>query len=201
MVVIAGDNDQEFVGRKEASRLLGVGERTITRWVDSGILTAWKTAGGNNRISRKSVDTLLLKRQKEIKASNKKTKLELLVVEDDPVLLEYYVGAIKSWGFPIQIRMAEDGFDGILQIGQEKPDLVITDLKMPGMDGFQMIHSLKAKPEFTNIQIIVVTALGTKEIVDNGGLPDDVHVFDKPAPIDQLKKLIIESRVKGTIGL
>ena len=192
------NDTQEFVGRKDASRLLGVGERTVTRWVDSGVLHAWKTVGGKNRISKNSVETLLQERKIEMERSIKSKLVKILVVEDDPVLLEYYVGAIESWGYTCKLDTAEDGFEGMLKIGREKPDLIITDLNMPGMDGFKMIRSLKSKPEYADIHIITVTALDAKKIDERGGLPECVQVFDKPAPMDQLKMLIVELTEKGS---
>ncbi|MBF0193914.1 MAG: response regulator [Magnetococcales bacterium] len=182
--------NEEVIGRKNASRLLGVDERTITRWVDSGILKAWKTAGGHNRISKKSVDDLLLKRKKEAEDSENQNRLNILVVEDDSVLLEFYISAIESWELPVYLRTAKDGVDGLLKMGRKKPDIIITDLKMPGMDGFHMIRKLKSNPEFSDIKILAITALESNEIDKRGGLPDDVHVFLKPAPMDQLKQLL-----------
>ena len=181
---------QTSLTRKEASHLLGVTGRTVTRWVNSGILPAWKTEGGQNRISKKSVEALLQKRKKEMAASYTLKKTRILVVEDDPVLLEFYARAIESWGHAVQLDLAESGFDGMLQIGREKPDLIITDLKMPGMDGFQMIRVLKSKQEYASIQIVAVTALDSRQVAEQGGLPDSVLVFEKPAPMGQLQKLL-----------
>ena len=182
---------QAFMTRKDAAHLLGVTGRTITRWVNNGNLKAWKTEGGQNRISKQSVETLLQKRQHELDSPQQPEKLTILVVEDDPVFMALYLGAIKAWQELLCVQSATDGFDAMLQIGQLKPDLILTDLKMPGMDGFQMIRTLKSKPEFASIEIMAITVLNAEEIGERGGLPDDIHVLYKPVSISQLKQLIL----------
>jgi excisionase family DNA binding protein len=192
------ENDtQSFISRRDASRLLGVTERTITRWVNSSILQAWKTAGGHSRISASSVNEFLKKRRAELKWRPQADK-SLLVVEDDSILLDLYVTAIESWGFPIRIVTAEDGFDGLIHIGQERPDIIITDLKMPGMDGFQMVHSIKDRPELNRVHIIAITALEPDEIAARGGLPEGVPVFQKPAAMTLLKELVEQMIIETT---
>ena len=81
---------------------------------------------------------------------------------------------------------------GIDLINQHKPDLIISDLLMPGMDGFRMIHSLKEREETKDTQLVVVTVLDSKEIEEHGGLPSDVIVLQKPVPFDVIKGLVIE---------
>ncbi len=189
MAKAAEYDTNSFLSRKEASRLLGVTERTITRWVNSGILQAWKTAGGHSRITVASVNAFLQKRQSQLQW-RPPADTGLLVVEDDEVLLSLYLTAINSWGLPLNLVTAQDGFDGLIKVGQEQPDIIITDLKMPDMDGFQMVRSIKEKPELAGIQIIVVTSLDAEEVAEGGGLPDGVPVFHKPVPMNEIKELV-----------
>lgn len=87
--------------------------------------------------------------------------------------------------------MAKDGYEGLLQIGQHQPDLIISDLLMPDMDGFRMIGSLKDRNETKGIQIVAVTVLDREEIESHGGLPGDVMVLNKPIPFDVLKDVVM----------
>ena len=68
-----------------------------------------------------------------------------------------------------------------------EPDLLITDLRMPGIDGFEMIRRLRADPQLQDLDIVVVSGLTEDEIVENGGLPADVILYSKPVPFRELK--------------
>lgn len=173
--------------------MLGVSLRTAQLWVESGVLRAWKTAGGHRRILTSSVDALLKERRQAVAGAAPAGQFKLLVVEDDPDLLKLYRLHVADWGLPVTLITATNGFEGLIRIGEAKPDLLIADLNMPGMDGFRMIRSLRANPDFRTMAIVVVTALGKDEIADRGGLPDDIRVYTKPAPFSALEQLVRDS--------
>lgn len=184
--------DQDLCSTREAAALLGVSLRTAQLWVESGVLRAWKTAGGHRRILRSSVDALLQDRKRALQGRPVPGQFKLLVVEDDPDLLKLYRLHVEGWGMPVNLVTAANGFEGLIRIGEEKPDLLIADLNMPGMDGFRMIRSLRANTDFRDMDIVVVTALGKDEIADRGGLPEGIQVFTKPAPFSALEQLVRE---------
>jgi CheY-like chemotaxis protein len=78
----------------------------------------------------------------------------------------------------------------LLLIGRHAPDLIITDLAMPEMDGFKMIRRLKSQPAAIRSSIIVVTALTPDEIEHEGGLPNGIPVYPKPIPFVALRPVI-----------
>jgi len=86
--------------------------------------------------------------------------------------------------------MAKDGYEGLFKIGCNTPDIILTDLMMPHMDGFQMIRVLKKQPELAGCLIIVISALSEKEVKLRGGLPNDIYCFTKPVIFDELETLI-----------
>jgi len=170
--------------------MLGVSLRTAQLWVESGVLRAWKTAGGHRRILTSSVEALLKERKQALAGPVSTGQFKLLVVEDDPDLTKLYRLHVAGWELPVTLVTATNGFEGLIRIGETKPDLLIADLSMPGMDGFRMIRSLRANPDFRNMAIVVVTALGKAEIADHGGLPDDIRVYTKPVPFSTLEQLV-----------
>ncbi len=177
---------------------MGVAVRTVQLWVESGVLPAWRTAGGHRRIARSAVEKLIAERSQVIgqpslsnEASASQTQpCKLLVVEDDADLLRLFSMVVEGWDFPVELTTAVNGFEGLVRIGQLRPDMVVTDLNMPGMDGFQMVRSLK-KPGsgFEDLNLVVVTALSPGDITDRGGLPTDVKVFQKPVPFAEIEAL------------
>ncbi len=191
---IAGND--ELMTTREAGEALGVAVRTVQLWVESGVLPAWRTAGGHRRIARSAVEKLMAERTRVIDGHAPEHKpsapaaLKLLVVEDDPDLLRLFTLVVEGWDFPVQLSTASNGFDGLVRIGQLQPDMVVTDLNMPGMDGFQMVRSLKkAGSGFADLAVIAVTALSKGDIQDRGGLPAGVAVFQKPVPFKEIEAL------------
>ena len=188
----------EFCSTREAASLLGVSLRTAQLWVESGVLRAWKTAGGHRRILKSSIDAILRERERAVEGATKAGGFRILVVEDDPDLLKLYRLHIAGWGLPVTLATATSGFEGLIRIGELKPDLLIADLNMPGIDGFRMIRTLSTNPDFRDMDIIVVTALGNNEIADRGGLPENIRIFVKPAPFSTLEQLARESIARRT---
>lgn len=191
--------NDDVLSTREAAEQLGVALRTVQLWVESGVLPAWKTAGGHRRISRVAVERLIGERRAALAgdthpaplSTTRAARLRVMVVEDEPELLRLFTMVIADWDLPVDVDPASDGFDALLRMGKQCPDLLVTDLNMPGMDGFKMIESLRgAGPAFEGLEVIVVTALSEAEIAQRGGLPRQVRVLHKPVPFDELESLV-----------
>ena len=175
----------------EAAKLLGVALRTAQLWANSGILEAWKTDGGHRRISVASVQRMLNPEGTgpALGASSPEERLKVLVVEDDSVLLKLYKLRINAWNLPIDISTASNGYEALMRVGRESPDMMISDLRMPGMDGFLMIRHLTTSSFREGMEIIVVTGLDEVKITKEGGLPRGVTILPKPVPFEKLRAI------------
>ncbi len=183
--------DPQFLSTRQAALRLGVSLGTVQNMVESGALEAWKTAGGHRRIPVASVEALLARRRTQTpSAQEANSQLEILIAEDDPTLQSLYQMTIESWALPLRIRMVANGFDGLYQVGQRIPDVLVADLMMPGLDGFEMIKRLRANPDLARMDIIVVSAIDPEEI-RRRGLPSDVTIFGKPVPFHELKGFML----------
>lgn len=184
----------DFLTTRQAAELLGVALRTVQLWVEAGTLKAWKTAGGHRRIARESIDALRARqghaRQVGESPVAEARPYHVLVVDDDAMAREIMVTMIRSWNLPLTVSTAEDGFAALLCIGETHPDLLLTDLVMPGMDGYRMIWHLRAMPGSSPIEIIAVTSQDAAEVARKGLLPPDVPVITKPVSFADLRALI-----------
>ncbi len=88
----------------------------------------------------------------------------ILLVEDDDFLVQMYATKLELENY--QVIMATDGAKGLKLALKERPDLVLLDLNLPIMDGFQVLAELKKNPETKNIPVLVLTNYGQKENVD-----------------------------------
>jgi excisionase family DNA binding protein len=197
---VQSDMESDLCTTREAAQRLGVSLRTVQLWVESGVLRAWKTAGGHRRILVTSVDDILTQRRLALSDAPETlapaSPFTVVVVEDDPDLLKLYRLQVNAWKLPLRLVMATNGFEGLVRIGETQPQLLISDLNMPGMDGFRMIRSLRASTDYNDMEIVAVTALDKAEIADRGGLPEDVKVMTKPVPFSELERLV-RARLAG----
>lgn len=90
----------------------------------------------------------------------------ILVVEDDKFLRELMSQKLTKEGF--HIIQAVDGEEGLKKIKEEKPALVLLDLILPGIDGFEVLTRVKEDPEISKTPIIILSNLGQREDVEKG---------------------------------
>jgi excisionase family DNA binding protein len=190
--------NDDVLSTREAAERLGVALRTVQLWVESGVLPAWKTAGGHRRISRAAVERLIEERRSALAGvgdtaagHGAKGRVRLMLVEDEPQQRELLSLVVQGWQLPLDLDTASNGFEALLRMGQQCPDVLLTDLNMPGMDGFRMVSSLRSLGSaYAEMDIVVITALTPEQIAERGGLPDGVRLFYKPVPYDALEQLV-----------
>ena len=189
----ANNVEKSFCTTKEASVLLGVSVGTVQLWVENGLLQAWKTAGGHRRVLRESVERLLHKSPSVpasgVPAAKTARRMTILVVEDDVNFLRLYEIALAGWPMKPQVMVVDNAFSALLMMGRNAPDLLVTDLNMPGMDGFGMLKVLHSVPEMASTRIVAVTGLDMAAIDARGGLPAGVEVLPKPVPFKRLQAI------------
>ncbi len=170
---------------------LGVTIRTVQLWVEQGVFDAWKTPGGHRRITRASFTKVALRRTNYGKSHAINARLKVVIVEDSAEILTLYRMTIESWKLAVDVMYIANGWAGIVGIAQSNPDLLITDLKMPELDGFAVIKAIRSLPEFAQMSIIVVSGMQNGEISEAGSLPDNVSVYCKnPIPFMEIKALM-----------
>lgn len=188
---------------REAAKLLGVSLSTVQRWTESGLLEAWKTRGGHRRISRTSVQHFAKgqgtasRPAVPVPGDVALDRITILIVEDDIVLCKLYKTVIASWNLAIDTITAANGAEGLIHVGRDAPDLMIADLRMPVMDGFQLVNNLACSSFRGGMEIVIVTGLDEQFIAQRGGLPEGIRILSKPAPFATLHSIctgILERR-------
>ncbi len=200
--------EKSFCTTREASTLLGVSVGTVQLWVESGLLQAWKTAGGHRRVMRDSVESLLHKAPQPLLAQtndsvlpNQPRKLHVMVVEDDAALLRLYQTNLSRWPMHPKVTCVDNAVSALMMLGRGGPDLLIADLNMPGMDGFSMLRVLSKAPEMAHTTIVVVSGLDAGAIAVRGGLPEGIEVLSKPIPFDRLVDIAVDLVKQGSFQL
>jgi len=121
------------------------------------------------------------------------SKIKILLVEDDPFLLSMYNTKFELENF--KVVTAEDGEKGLKLALKELPDVILLDIMLPRMDGFEVLKALKADKKTSGIPVILLTNLSQKEKVKEGlslGANDyliKAH-FMPSEVVEKIKKLI-----------
>jgi len=204
-----------FCTTRQAAERIGVSHRTVQMWVENGTLQAWKTAGGHRRITNASVDALLEKRHQSLSGTAAKPSSapvraqracaeaalrSVLIVDDDAMLLRLYELEMSTWGMDLSVRKASNGIEALVRIGEARPDVLVSDLHMPGLDGLGMIRSLRSNPITAGMPLVVISGLD-KPTVRAMGLPDDVPYFTKPAPLAALRAAVTSALPPAAVPL
>ncbi|MGA0571467.1 response regulator [Variovorax sp. VNK109] len=181
--------EDSFCGTSYAAKLLGMSVATVQSLVERGEIEAWKTRGGHRRISIKSINQYLRDNQPQsvFAESEPPTSLHVLVVEDDENTRELYKACFEEWSLPVDLSLMGSVLEALVDIATLRPDLLITDLDMPGVDGMEMLKVLRRNPALANMQVLAVTGMNEEAVNARGGLPAGTLFRQKPLNFDWLQ--------------
>ena len=166
------------------ARRLGVSVPTVQRWVDLGHLKAWKTVGGHRRIDAESAEEFIRmqaqQRGGEAVAASLTAAFSVLVVDDNPDDRELLCALVEMAVPHARIVVSASGFDALIEVGRAMPDLIVTDISMPYMDGVEMIRHLCAPGDARAPAIVAVSSHAPAHVDKLGGLPAGVILLAKP---------------------
>lgn len=164
---------------QQVAQRLGVSIQTVQRWVDAGHLKAWKTLGGHRRIEADSAEQLFRAETAALGEADV-PELRVLVVDDNADDREVLAHIITQALPQAQITLAENGFDGLVAVGRLAPQILVTDVLMPHMNGFEMLRFLANESTFKPQHIVAVSSYTDDELARHGQLPKDVLMLSKP---------------------
>lgn len=90
----------------------------------------------------------------------------ILLIEDDPFLIDIYSTKLEADGFEIEV--AKNGEEALTKLKEKKPDLVVLDIVLPRLDGWEVLAKIKEDPERKDLKVILLSNLGQKEEVEKG---------------------------------
>lgn len=146
-----------FLTTGQSAAVLGVTVNAVKAWIRAAQLPALRTPGGHHRIPEPDLlafkARLAVRRQPRTQAAPR-----VLVVDDDAEVQSFLADAIRATFPSAAVRVAADGYQALVEVGAFRPDLLILDLRMPLLDGFEVCRRLKARSETRSIRILAVTA-------------------------------------------
>jgi excisionase family DNA binding protein len=187
----------------ETAKLCHVSPLSIINWVNAGRLPAFRTPGGHRRIRREDLIRFMrdngIPLPEELREGSGRPKI--LVVDDEASIREVLAEHLTTRGTPYEVLTAADGFEAGRLMATFRPDLVLLDLRMPGLDGFQVCRTIKADPESSSTIVVAMTGYFSPEtesrILECGA----VRCFAKPIEPSTLSAFIdstLEQRASGS---
>ncbi len=113
-------------------------------------------------------------------------QVDVLLVADDAAWQVRCEQALAPFGSTVKLRFAETGYLALLQIGQCAPDVLITNLELPGMDGLAMLRTLQRCESMAGMRVLALTHLDQSELMRRGGVPDDIELLHLPVSADMV---------------
>ena len=134
---------------------------TVIKWVNAGKLKAYKTPGGHRRIAKEDLVEFIKKYNMpfpdELKEENR-----ILIVDDDAEFREIAKGYLQKLE-DIKIEEASDGFEAGEKVISFKPHVVILDIRLPGVDGYEVLRRIKKNEETKKVKVVAATAFSSPE--------------------------------------
>lgn len=188
----AGFKLREDFTTLEVARLLGVSVRSVQLMVDRGELEAWKTSGGHRRIARAAVERWRDARGiANVAVTAEPPRRQSVLLIDDSTHFQRLVALLMRQRFGhVDLHVADDGIAGLALYGRLRPDVLIVDILLPGIDGATLITSLRSHPQFASSHLVVVTSLDEAQRAPYAFALEQVPVIHKPRLAVELPALL-----------
>lgn len=178
----------------QVAKVLGVSLPTVVNWVNSGRLKAHRTPGGHRRIAH--TDVLAFARDNDYPVSREFADAlavnRVLVVDDERDFAELVREFLQLKG-GYEVEVAHSGFHAGFTVARFKPDLIVMDIMMPDMDGFQVHDVLKADPDTRHIPVVACTAYRDPDVEVRIQRQGFDGFLEKPLKLDALLTMVRET--------
>lgn len=172
----------------KASQYCSVSPKTIINWVDAGHIKAYRTVGGHRRIRKPDLEAFMKQQGIPLpEADAGDERKRILIVDDDPIIVETLVMALEEEAEDYEIISASDGFEAGLQVNHFRPHLLILDIMMPDIKGYDVCKKIKENEETRDTKIIVLSAYLDDEKFKKMKEYGADLCFSKPLPLPKLK--------------
>jgi len=168
------------------AELLDVNPSSVANWVDQNLLEAHRTPGGHRRVSVEDLVRFLRDHKIPVPDELEAPPARILVVDDEPALCQMIARSLRLANPVYEVIEALDGFRAGQIVATLKPDVVILDLRMPGMDGFEVCRTIKSQEESRHCVVLAMTAFPSQESKDRIRECGADAYFAKPLEMDEL---------------
>jgi excisionase family DNA binding protein len=177
----------------QISKICKVTHRTVLSWINQGKIKAFKTPGGHSRVNEKDLKAFLIEYNIPLPESMHASPVEVLVVDDEKEILFLIKKSLcedEALQNKIIVNTCENGLDAMMHIGKSKPGIIVLDVCLPNLNGYEVCERIRSNPELKDVCIIAISGQNlpdTREKILSAG----AHAFlAKPFEMSEIKKAV-----------
>ncbi len=180
----------------EVATICGVVNQTAINWIKNGHLKAFSTPGGQFRVYPEDLVRFMVSRSMKVPDELKELcgdfviNKSVIIVDDDIGFNDVTAKYFKRLFENVNIYQAYDGFEAGTKMAQYAPGIVVLDLDLPGLDGFELCRKIREDKVYGKPVIIVVTALEEEDLEEKCKSLGSVLFFKKPIDLTQLASCV-----------
>ena len=182
-------SEPDWLTLGQAAKYLGVAQSTIRKWSDTGRVPAFYTPGGHRRYRRTDLDAFL---ERSGPGGKPKAGPTVLVVDDDPGVRQVVRLSLELEGY--MVKEAGGAEEGLAAVEDEAPDLILLDVMMPHVDGWEMLRRIQERHGAGSIPIVMfsgkVDAQTAAQATARGAQGFVGKPFDPQQLVDQAKQIV-----------
>jgi excisionase family DNA binding protein len=187
----------------QIAKMLNVSRQAVNQWIDKGYIDSYRTPGGHRRVARRDLIAFLHSRNipipYELENSNssqqsksREPAFEIVMIDDDEDFLILVQQALDELIPNVRFRKYTNGLDGLIAIGAERPNLVLLDMRMPNLNGAEVVKRLKTNALTDSLPIIVITAYEEVPDVQVARKLKVEQVISKSRPLMEIARQIVQ---------
>jgi excisionase family DNA binding protein len=177
----------------DVAKICCVTPTTVIRWIEDGLIPAFKTVGGHRRVRREDLERVCRDRGIPFNVPTGTEVGRILVVDDEPVVLDLVRDVVKELDHKFEVEVAKDAFDAGRLVVSFRPQLIFLDLMMPGVDGFEVCTRLKKDPATANTEVIAITGYYTEANMDRILSAGAAACLKKPLDVEEVRSQVVEA--------
>lgn len=180
----------------KVAKFCHVSHAAVCNWVKSGKLKAYRTPGGQYRIEPHVLVEFMKQHGMPIPSElNPRRGKRIVVVDDEPEILDLAKRGLGPAGAGYDVEVAGDGYTAGRLVHSMAPDLVLLDIRMPGIDGISVCRNIKGDPTTAKTRVMIVSAFATDENIRRLRDLGAEDFLEKPFDVTALA-----TKVRGLIG-
>ena len=180
----------------EVAKYCHVTADTIRKWAEAGRIRVFKTPGGHRRIRREDLLKFLRENNIPIHEDLGNAGFRILIVDDEKAVASLIRRFLERSQSPFEIEVAMDGYDAGHLVASFKPDVVFLDLRLPGLDGFEVCRRIKSNPEHAGTKVIAITGYYDNDVAQRVIGLGAVMCLQKPFTPDDLRRALAKVGVE-----
>lgn len=187
-------SEKDVLTTFEAAKLCRVSYNTIKNWIKRDLLPAYRTAGGHLRIKGDDLRVFCREHSIPLDEHAEPSRRKVLIVDDEESVRAALKESLSDFPERLDIHTASDGFEAGTLMESVRPDIVLLDLVMPGMDGFKVCQTIRRSAALKHVKIIVLTGFASERNIERAvELGADICLakpIDRATLFDQVKGLL-----------